>query len=161
MNDLQLQVARYQEILRQCELGKQQEQKILEDMRRKCRQSGFAAQQAELARRELEAKFHKERASKLEIKKAFEFHEESRANTERQLSESWHTISNMATFIHSLRIHLDGSRLEPEEKLVDVAEILMEKAQLRNENGGLKILLESKFASRTASEGVEAQEKER
>ena len=157
MNQLQLQVAQCQDTLRRCELEKQQQEKGKKELDTKYRQLVHNVQQVELARRQLALELRNERAEKVQIQKSFEIHEASRVNTERQVSESWRTISNLSEFIHTLRLHLDGSKLSPEEKAVDVAGILMQREQLRIETGGLKnMLFAAENSSRAASERFEA-----
>ena len=157
MNQLQLQVAQCQETLRRCELQKQQQEKTTKELDTKCRQLVHNVQQVEFARMQLAMELRNERAEKVQIQKSFEVHEANRVNTERQVSESWRTITNLSEFIHTMRLHLDGSKLSPEEKAVDVAGILMQREQLRIEMGGLKdMLFAAENASRAASERFEA-----
>ena len=157
MNQLQLQVAQCQETLRRCELQKQQQEKTTKELDTKYRQLVHNVQQVEFAHMQLAIELRNERAEKVQIQKSFEVHEASRVNTERQVSKSWRTITNLSEFIHTMRLHLNSSKLSPEEKAVDVAGILIQREQLRIEIGGLKnLLFAAENTSRAASERFKA-----
>lgn len=138
MNNLQVQLAQSQEALRQSELEKQQGRDSLAELESRYRHLHFTLNQAQLARRDLATKLQIVLARKAEMRTLIEIQEVSKANSERQLSETWRIIERLTDIIHGLRNHLDGHKLSREERAIDVASVILEKERFQSQVGDLK-----------------------
>ena len=57
----------------------------------------------------------------------------SKANSERQVSETWRTIERLTEIIHGLRNHLDGDKLSQNERAIDVTGVLLKKERFQSQ----------------------------
>ena len=141
MNNLQVQLAQSQEALRLSELEKQQGRDSLAELETRCRNLHFTFSQAQLARRDLTTKLQIVLAQKAEMRTLIDVQEASKANSERQVSETWRTIERLTEIIHGLRNHLDGHKLSQDERAIDVAGVLLEKERFQSQIWNLEHFL--------------------
>ncbi len=141
MNNLQVQLAQSQEALRQSELEGQKGRHSLADVKARCRHLHFELNQAQCARKDLATKLQINSARNAEMRTLIDVQEASKVNSERQVSESWRTIARLTEIIQGLRNHLDGHKLSQEERVIDVAGVLLENELLKSQVQDLKYSL--------------------